>query len=95
MPPIGLTDAARTALDEALHTTKAMRDWRRLQAIHLLASGQEAPAVAEALRCHVARVYGWADAWRTSGWAGVLPQAHGGGRPRRLDASAVRSRAIR
>jgi transposase len=88
MPGVELTDADRSALAAALHATKTVRDWRRLQAIHLLASGQEAPAVAAALGCHVASVYGWADVWRTHGLAGLTPRPHGGGRPRRLETHA-------
>ncbi len=88
IPLVTLTANDHAALDEALHTTKGLRDWRRLQAIHLLATGREAPEVADMLGCSASSVYYWADDWRTQGLAGVLPRPHGGGRPRQLDAAA-------
>lgn len=88
LPLVVLTDAERSALDDALRATQRVRDWRRLQAIHLLDSGQEAPAIAAALGCSASSVYYWADDWRTSGLAGVTAHPPGGGRPRRLDPAA-------
>lgn len=82
-----LTDADRTALDEALRTTKRVREWRRLQAVRLLDAGREAPAVAQVLGCSASSVYYWADDWREAGLAGLAEGPHAG-RPRRLDVDA-------
>lgn len=87
LPLVTLTDDDRAALDEALRTTKRLRDWRRLQAVHLLATGHEAPEVAETLGCSASSVYYWADDWRTSGLVGLFERPHSG-RPHRLDSAA-------
>jgi len=84
---VTLTEDERAALDEAVRTTKRLRDWRRLQAVHLLATGHEAAAVAETLGCSLSSVYYWADDWRTRGLAGLFEAPHRG-RPHRLDAAA-------
>ena len=85
---VELTNDDRAALDEALRTTRQVREWRRLQAVRLLADGREAPEVAQALGCSASSVYYWADDWREAGLAGLAATPHGGGRPRRLDAAA-------
>ncbi len=87
IPLVTLTDDDRAALEEALRSTKRLRDWRRLQAVHLLAAGREAPDVAETLGCSASSVYYWADDWRTSGLAGLYERPHCG-RARQLDAAA-------
>ena len=84
---VELTDEDRTALDEALRTTKRVREWRRLQAVRLLADGREAPEVAQVLGCSASSVYYWADDWREAGLAGLAEGPHAG-RPRRLDEAA-------
>ncbi|GAC1460567.1 MAG: hypothetical protein PVSMB4_19490 [Ktedonobacterales bacterium] len=88
VPLIVVTDEQRAALDDALATTKRLRDWRRLQAVHLLDLGREAPEVAAVLGCSASSVYYWADDWRTGGLAALTERPHGGGRPRRLDTDA-------
>jgi transposase len=87
LPLVTLTDGEHAALNEALRTTKRLRDWRRLQAVHLLASGREAPEVAAILGCSASSVYYWANDWRTSGLAGLFETPHSG-RPHRLDNAA-------
>jgi transposase len=84
---VDVTDDDRRALDAALRTTRRVREWRRLQAVRLLADGQEAPAVAQALGCSASSVYYWADDWREAGLAGLAEGPHDG-RPRRLDGDA-------
>jgi transposase len=84
---VTLSEDERAALEAALRTTKRVRDWRRLQAVHLLATGHEASAVAETLGCSASSVYYWADDWRASGLAGLFEAPHSG-RPHRLDAAA-------
>lgn len=85
---VELTDADRTALEEAQRTTKRVREWRRLQAVRLLDAGREAPEVALALGCSASSVYYWADDWRAAGLAGLAEGPHAG-RPQRLDADAA------
>lgn len=78
---VEVTDEQCGALDHALNTTKRLRDWRRLQAVQLLALGREASEVAEALGCSVSSVYYWADDWRSGGLAALTARPHGGGAP--------------
>jgi transposase len=84
---VEVTDEDRRALDAALRTTKRVREWRRLQAVRLLADGREAPEVAHVLGCSASSVYYWADGWREARLAGLAEGPHAG-RPRRLDADA-------
>ena len=84
LPVITLSDEECAALDEALHATKRLRDWRRLQAVRLLATGHDVAAVAETLGCSASSVYYWAEDWRTSGLAALFEAPHSG-RPHCLD----------
>ena len=85
---VELTDEERQALAAAQHSVRRVRDWRRLQAVHLLGGGRDAAEVAAALDCSVSSSsYYWAEAWRTDGRAGLREGPHAG-RARRLDASA-------
>lgn len=88
MPLVEMTDKERVAVEAAQRATRRVREWRRLQAVRLLADGREAPAVAQALGCGVSSVYYWAEDWQAAGLAGVLDRPHAGGRPRRLDQAA-------
>jgi transposase len=83
-----MTDKERVAVVAAQRATRRVREWRRLQAVRLLADGREAPAVAQALGCGVSSVYYWAEDWRGAGLAGVVDSPHAGGRPRQLDQAA-------
>lgn len=85
---VEMTDADRAALEEALQRTRRVREWRRLQAVRLLADGREAPEVAQVLGCSASSVYYWADDWREAGLEGLAASPHAGGRPRRLDMAA-------
>lgn len=80
---VELTADERTALAEAQRATKRVREWRRLQAVRLLAEGREAPEVAAALGCSASSVYYWAEDWREAGVAGLAEGPHAG---RMLDA---------
>ena len=84
---VELTNENRVALDAALRSTRGVREWRRLQAVRLLADGREAPEVAQVLGCSASSVYYWANDWREEGLAGLAEGPHAG-RPRRLDAAA-------
>lgn len=85
---VDVTDEDRRALDAAQRTTRRVREWRRLQAVRLLADGQEAPAGAPALGGSASSVYYWATDWREAGVAGLADGPHDA-RPRRLDADAA------
>src|SRR5258708_6579221 len=87
MQLVELTDDERTALDSAQRAVRTVREWRRFQAVRLLAIGREASEVAQALGCSVSSVYYWADDWREQGLGGLAEGPHAG-RPRRLDATA-------
>src|SRR5687767_843731 len=81
-----MTPAERAALATAATVEKRTRVWKRYQAVLLLAEGQVPATVAQALRCHVASVYGWAARWRQAGVAGLAEGPHRGA-TRRLDAA--------
>src|SRR5260370_41106607 len=84
---VDVTDDDRRALAAALRTTRRVREWRRLQAVRLVADGQEAPAVAQALGGSASSVYSWAAEGGAAGLAGLAEGPHDG-RPRRLDGDA-------
>ncbi|HZC79208.1 MAG TPA: hypothetical protein VE258_15755 [Ktedonobacterales bacterium] len=48
---VEVTDDDQVALEAALRTTRRVREWRRLQAVRLLAEGREAPEVAQVPGC--------------------------------------------
>lgn len=86
-----LSGAEQASLEAAAAAERRVRVWRRYRAILLLAGGELGPAqVAVALGCARASVYGWAQAWRIAGLAG-LQEAPRTGRPARLagDGTAV------
>ncbi len=84
---VEMSDDERAALEAGQRPVRRVREWRRLQAVRLLADGQEASAAAQAVGCSVSAVYYWAEAWREQGLAGLAEGPHDG-RPRRLDARA-------
>jgi len=84
---VELTDDDRTALESAQRAVRSVREWRRFQAVRLLADGREAGDVATVLGCSVSSVYYGADDWRAAGLGGLAEGPHAG-RPRRLDDAA-------
>lgn len=79
-----LSAAERASLEAAAAAERRVRVWRRYRAILLLAEADLGPEqVAAALGCARASVYGWAQAWRSRGHAG-LQEAPRPGRPARL-----------
>jgi transposase len=76
-----LTGSEREALERAKASEPRLRQWRRYQAVLLLAAGQAPGAVATALGCAVSSVYNWAAAWRREGLPGLREGDHGGGQP--------------
>jgi transposase len=82
--PGRLDAAGRRALLDLVAQERRARVARRYRALLLLGDGQPPEAVAAALGCCRASVYGWAAAWRRAGAAGVRPAATRGGRRRAL-----------
>lgn len=77
-----MTDEQRKALDEALRTTRRVREWRRYRAVLLAGAGHKAPAIAALLQVSEASVYNWLAAWRAEGLAGLHEGVHPGLAPR-------------
>jgi transposase len=87
MQLVELSEDERTALVAAQRQVRTVREWRRLQAVQVLADGREATEVADVLGCSVSSVYYWAAAWRQAQLAGLAEGPHAG-RARRLDTTA-------
>jgi transposase len=87
IPLVEMTTDERRALEEAQRAVHSVHEWRRYQAVRLLADGREAGEVAQVLGCSVSSVYYGADDWRERKVAGLAEEPHEG-RPRRLDAMA-------
>jgi transposase len=83
-----LTDEQRQGLEQALGTTRRVREWRRYRAVLLLGEGQKAPGIAATLRVSEASVYNWLAAWRAEGLAGLHEGVHPG-LAHRLDAAGM------
>jgi transposase len=84
---IELTNQERAALEAAIAQERRVRQWRRYQAIRLLADGQSPRTVASMLSVSLASIYNWVMAWRTQGPDGMREQPHTG-RAHRLGAAA-------
>lgn len=76
-------------LEQAQRQERAVRNWRRYQAIRLLAQGQNPAEVAEAVGCRICSVYNWVAAWKRRGNTG-LHEDHHRGRMWRLGAAGQR-----
>jgi transposase len=88
--PMLLTDAQRADLEAAAAAEKRVRRWKRFRAVLLRGEGMTVAAVAGALRCSEASVYGWTRRWRQAGVAGLREGDHGGGTPKLDRAGAGR-----
>jgi len=84
--PVLLTEAQRIELEAAARAEKGVRRWKRYRAVLLRGEGVTVAAVAAALRCSEASVYGWTARWRRAGVAGLREGDHGGGKVK-LDAA--------
>src|SRR5690348_15378811 len=84
---VEMSEDERRTLEEAQQAVRTVREWRRFQAVRLLADGREAGEVAAVLGCSVSSVYYWAADWRERKVAGLAEGPHAG-RARRLDATA-------
>ena len=83
-----LTDEQRRGLEQALQTTRQVREWRRYRAVLLASAGHKAPAIAALLQVSEASVYNWLAGWRARGLAGLHEGVHPGLSPR-LDAAGL------
>jgi transposase len=82
-----LTAEERAALHAAQAHSRAVRHWRRFQAVLLRADGMPIATVARTFNCTETSVCNWTAAWRTDGVAGVAEGGHPG-KARRLDPAA-------
>ena len=82
---IVVSETERAALEVAVAGARRVRDWRRYQAVVLVAQGQKPPQVARALGTSLASVYNWIAAWQRAQVAGLVEKWHAG-RKRRFDA---------
>jgi transposase len=85
--PLTLTAEERAAVQAAQAHRRAVRHWRRYQAVVLRADGVPIAKIAQTLDCTETSVYNWIAAWRASGLAGVAEGRHPG-KVRQLDAAA-------
>jgi transposase len=76
---VRLSETQRAELEAATAAEPRVRRWKRFRAVLLRAEGMSAAAVARALRCSEASVYGWTARWRRGGVVGLREGEHGGG----------------
>src|SRR5258708_2873746 len=76
-----VTEEERRALEAAQAKSRAVRHWRRYQAVLLRADGLEVAEVARVLRCTETSVCNWTAAWRGGGGAGRAEGGHPGTAP--------------
>lgn len=86
---IELSAGERAAVVQAASQTRRVRQWRRYQAILLLAEGQTPQTVATALGASRSGVYQWAARWRRAGLNGLAEGPHRG-LARRFDGAGER-----
>lgn len=66
-----ITADEQAVVEQALRTSRRVRDWRRYQAVLLVAQGQHPQEVGRLLRVSRASVYNWIAAWRAEKAAGL------------------------
>lgn len=71
-----LTDGERAGLVDAAGRERRVGQWRRYQAILLVAEGETPQEAAASVGCSRASVYGWLAAWRGGGLAGLAEAPH-------------------
>lgn len=71
-----LSAAERVALAEAAARERRVRQWRRYQAVLLIADGKSPQEVAASVGCSRASVYSWLAAWRDGGLARLVDAPH-------------------
>ena len=83
---VEMSATERQAVQEAAQGAPRVRQWRRYQAIVLVAEGHSAPEVATVLGVARSSVYNWLAAGRRAGAAGLAEGRHPG-MARRFDAA--------
>lgn len=71
-----LSDSERAVLTDAATRERRVRQWRRYQAVLLVADGMSPQQAATSVGCSRASVYSWLAAWRERGFAGLVEAAH-------------------
>src|SRR5258708_12961950 len=77
-----VTEEERRALEAAQAKSRAVRHWRRYQAVLLRADGLAVAEVARVLRCTETSVCNWTAAWRADRAGGGAGGGHPGRAPR-------------
>ena len=70
------SERERTALVRAAAHERRVRQWRRYQAVLLVADGMPPQQAAASVGCSRASVYSWLTAWRAGGLAGLVEAPH-------------------
>lgn len=73
---LALSDMERAALTDAAAHERRVRQWRRYQAVLLVADGERPAGAAASVGCSRASVYGWLAAWRADGLTGLAEAPH-------------------
>src|SRR5260370_6637929 len=89
-----LTGEERRALEAAQAKSRAVRHWRRYQAVLLRADGLEVAEVARVLRCTETSVCNWTAAWRAGGGGRVAEGVPSGQAPFPGPAAGAAARAL-
>jgi transposase len=71
-----LSDTERAGLAEAAARERRVRQWRRYQAVLLVADGKPPQEAAASVGCSRASVYSWLAAWREGGLARLADAPH-------------------
>ena len=75
---VQLTESEQALLARLSTETRKVRQWRRYQALRLLAQGQQPGQVAAALGCCRSSIYNWVADFRRDGLDGVREGVHAG-----------------
>jgi len=70
------SESDRATLTDAAARERRVRQWRRYQAVLLVADGTSPPEAAASVGCSRASVYSWLAAWRERGLAGLVEATH-------------------
>lgn len=70
------SESERVALVDAAARERRVRQWRRYQAVLLVADGKSPQEAATSVGCSRASVYSWLAGWRGGGLAGLMDAPH-------------------
>jgi len=71
-----VSEIERAALSDAAAHERRVRQWRRYQAVLLVAEGKRPAEAAAGVGCSQASVYSWLAAWRADGLTGLAEAPH-------------------